>query len=642
MKKLKLVLYGKLSKFPYLSKRTVLFVDLLLVGIAFTLTYFFYILAIDMAFSWRNFLFNIGVCLFVNLFTFLYFKTYTGIIRYSTFRDALKIFNALLVANAILLLISLLARYISFWPEFPLSGYFVNMVIAFSMCFFLRMVVKLVYEFARRSTSEKERIPILINGASTQLIDFARVLNNGQSYKVVGFFSKDDTVINKKILGLPVYSKEEIKKQMAAKNTIFKAILINPKEIDRGEKQQILDLCFQYNIELLSTPDWNDWRENSKMETRLQKIRIEDLLGRIPIAINIELIANNLKGKTIMVTGAGGSIGSEIVRQLSQFDIGMIMLCDTAETPVHELGLELDEKFPETPYISKICNVQDYVQMKHIIGKYKPDYIYHAAAYKHVPLMENHPCEAVLTNVLGSKNIIDLAIENQVEVFVMISTDKAVNPSNVMGAAKRVAEIYVQSLYKKLKDERANPTRIITTRFGNVLGSNGSVIPYFKKQIEKGGPVTVTHEDIIRYFMTIPEACRLVLEAGNMGKGGEVFLFDMGDSVRIKDLAEKMIRLAGLEPYKDIDIVYTGLRPGEKLYEEMLYDKEKVQPTTNKKIVVGTVREYDYDEVSAEINELIRIAYSYDKNELVRKMKKIVPEFISHNSIYTTFDEVEN
>ena len=368
---------------------------------------------------------------------------------------------------------------------------------------------------------------------------------------------------------------------------------------------------------------------------------IEDmLLGRVPIAIDTKSIGENLKGKVVMVTGAAGSIGSEIVRQLSLFDVRMIILCDNAETPLYNLCVELDEEFPKTPYLSKLCNVQDYNQMRYVILKHKPNYIYHAAAYKHVPLMENHPCEAVLTNVLGSKNIIDLAVENQVEAFVMISTDKAVNPTGVMGATKRIAEIYMQSLCQKLGNEQKNPIRLITTRFGNVLNSNGSVIPLFMKQIESGGPVTVTHKDVIRYFITIREACRLVLEAGNMGKGGEVYLFDMGDSIKITDLAEKMIRLAGLEPYKDIDIVFTKLRPGEKLYEELLYDKEKVQPTHNPKILIGTVGEYDFDAISAEINELIQTAYSYDKMDVVRKMKKIVPEFISQNSIYSVLDAV--
>jgi len=487
-----------------------------------------------------------------------------------------------------------------------------------------------------RTTLKRNKISVLIYGTSSRLIEFAEALDSNDSYKVTGFISDDPMVAGTKIQGLPVYNKNTIEEPTLKSNT-SQAILIDPKDIDRGEKQQIFEFCLRNNMELLTIPNWSDRKEVAGM--KLRKIRIEDLLGRIPIAIDTESIGKNLKEKVVMVTGAAGSIGSEIVRQLCHFDARMLILCDIAESPLFDLSVELDEKFPETPYTSKLCNVQDYNQMKCIIEKYKPDYIYHAAAYKHVPLMENHPCEAVLTNVLGSKNIIDLAVANEVEVFVMVSTDKAVNPTNVMGATKRIAEIYVQSLSKKLKKEQETPPRIITTRFGNVLGSNGSVIPLFTKQIESGGPITVTHKDIIRYFMTIREACRLVLEAGNMGKGGEVFLFDMGDSVRIVDLAEKMIRLSGLEPYKDIDIVFTGLRPGEKLYEELLYDKEKVQVTHNRKILIGSVREYDFDVVSREIGELIHIAYTYNKFELVKKMKQIVPEFISQNSIYSMIDE---
>jgi len=488
----------------------------------------------------------------------------------------------------------------------------------------------------KKSKPLQERILVVITETDNRFIDFVRTLNKGPNYHIVGLMSYNKNLIGKEALGLHIYSEEEIKEWLYKTNQPFDAILINPKELEREEKDRILDICFQCKLEYLASPDLNDWGKEDK--PILHKTTIEDLLGRIPIAINSDSIAKNLSGKTIMVTGAAGSIGSEIVRQLARFKVGRIMLCDNAETPLHDLCLELAQKYPATPITPKICNVQDYNQMKHIMEKYKPHYIYHAAAYKHVPLMEKHPCEAVLTNVLGTKNVIGLAVENGVEAFVMISTDKAVNPSNVMGATKRIAEIYVQSLYKKTQGEQEKTTRIMTTRFGNVLGSNGSVIPYFEKQIESGGPVTVTHENIIRYFMTIPEACRLVLEAGNMGKGGEVFLFDMGDSVRIKDMAEKMIRLSGLEPYQDIPIKITGLRPGEKLYEELLYDMETAQKTYNRKIVIGKVREYDYDAVSNDIDELISIAYTFDKMALVKKMKEIVPEYKSQNSDFEELD----
>ncbi|MDL2241519.1 polysaccharide biosynthesis protein [Bacteroidales bacterium OttesenSCG-928-L03] len=612
--------------------------DLLIAVLSFTVTYLLLLYLLSTRFQIEDFLLNTGVCVVAYTIFFHVFKTYIGIIRYSTFRDALRLFGAVFFANLTMFILNHIVSEYTIWTTFPTVGYVINFSISFGFSFLFRMLVKLIYEYARKRTTKQTKIPILVNGTDRNLIDFAKVLNNGSSYKVVGFISKDESLIHKNLLGLPIYSQTEIKKQMPYRS-LFQSILIDPRTIDRGEKQRLSDLCILNNIELLSTPDRNEWKENPDKETTLHKIKIEDLLGRIPIAIDVESIAKNLKGKTILVTGAAGSIGSEIVRQLCNFQVGRIVLCDQAETPMHELCLELNEIFKDIDYVPKVANIKDYDQIQHIMEKYKPQYIYHAAAYKHVPLMEDHPCEAVMTNVLGTKNLIDLAVLNKVEAFVMISTDKAVNPSNVMGASKRIAEIYVQSLYEKLKNTQDKPMRIITTRFGNVLGSNGSVIPLFKKQIEKGGPLTVTDENIIRYFMTIREACRLVLDAGNFGKGGEVFLFDMGDSVKIKDLAERMIRLAGYEPYKDIDIVFTGLRPGEKLYEELLYDKETVQPTHNKKIMIGSVQKYDYDQVSVAVDKLIETAYSYNKSNLVTVMKEIVPEFKSQNSVYTELDK---
>ncbi|GHT46563.1 hypothetical protein FACS189440_04840 [Bacteroidia bacterium] len=346
------------------------------------------------------------------------------------------------------------------------------------------------------------------------------------------------------------------------------------------------------------------------------------------------------KEKVILVTGGAGSIGSEIVRQVSQLNAGLLLVCDIAESPLYEICMELNDRYPRVKYKPVIANIRDRERMRHLFEKYKPDLIYHAAAYKHVPLMESHPCEAALTNVLGTKNIADLANEYNTEAFVMISTDKAVNPSSVMGASKRIAEIYVQSLFKKLKKEKGDQAiRFITTRFGNVIGSSGSVIPRFEQQIRDGGPVTVTNPEIIRYFMTIPEACRLVLEAGKLGKGGEVFIFDMGEPVNIKGLAEEMIRLEGFEPYRDIDIVFTGLRPGEKLYEELLYDKETVKPTHHPKILTASVKEYDYGKVSASLSELLEAAVNYQSREVVKRMKEIVPEYISLNSKYSDLDK---
>ena len=371
---------------------------------------------------------------------------------------------------------------------------------------------------------------------------------------------------------------------------------------------------------------------------QIKSIQIEDLLERPKIDISSDNIAKQLKGKVILISGAAGSIGSEIVRQVVQYHPNLIVLLDQAETPMHSLKLELEEQYPNQNFSSFLGDVRNKERMEYLIEMFRPDYIYHAAAYKHVPLMEDNPVESIQVNVNGTKIMADLAVKYKVKKFVMVSTDKAVNPTNVMGASKRIAEIYVQSLFRKLEAEGDNITKFITTRFGNVLGSNGSVIPHFKNQIEKGGPVTVTHPEIIRYFMTIPEACMLVLEAGAMGEGGEIFIFDMGSPVKIVNLAKKMIRLAGYIPEVDIKIEFTGLRPGEKLYEELLNHKEITTETHHPKIMIAKVQEYDYDSISVQINELIQYSFMCKNFLTVSLMKKIVPEFLSKNSQYERLD----
>jgi len=454
----------------------------------------------------------------------------------------------------------------------------------------------------------------------------------------VGFISPSSKMSHQRIMGKPIFFKDVFYNNIRKFNYV-KAILIQPEDIDRTEKQLLAEICYQNKMELLAVPSIQRWKSDMK---NISEINIEDLLGRTPIEIDTEAIRKNLEGKRVLVTGAAGSIGSEIVRQLCQFNLDLLILCDTAETPLHQLGLNLKETFPNVRFIPIIADVRNKNKMEYIFSEYKPQCVYHAAAYKHVPMMESHPSEAVLTNVLGSKIVADMALAYGVENFVMISTDKAVNPSSVMGASKRIAEMYIQALSCYLKKETAESSpsiRFITTRFGNVLGSNGSVIPLFEQQIKEGGPVTVTDPDIIRYFMTIPEACSLVLEAGNFGKGGEIFIFDMGEPVKIKDMAEEMIRLSGFKPYEDIDIVFTGLRPGEKLYEELLYDKEVHRPTNNKKIMVGNVCEQDLKEILPLLEQLIKISYTCNKMEIVKLMKQIVPEFISINSEFEVLDK---
>jgi FlaA1/EpsC-like NDP-sugar epimerase len=432
------------------------------------------------------------------------------------------------------------------------------------------------------------------------------------------------------------------------------SLIIASQNIPPDSKNKIVDICLEHGIKVLTLPPVRSWINGQLSSKQLQNIKIEDLLEREPIQIHNEIISEQLRGKRVLVTGAAGSIGSEIVRQISQFSPQMIVLNDQSETPLHELHLELQENHFHNNFHCFIGDVRDRIRMELLFQTFKPHYVYHAAAYKHVPMMEHNPGEAVRTNVMGTKTLADLSIKYGVNKFVMISTDKAVNPTNVMGASKRIAEIYVQSLFNSYKfkeptaytnglsylnENRSNVnTLFITTRFGNVLGSNGSVIPRFKAQIERGGPITVTHPDITRYFMTIPEACRLVLEAGSMGEGGEIFIFDMGKSVKIIELAKKMIRLSGLVPHQDIAIEFSGLRPGEKLYEELLNDLENTMPTHHEKIMVAQVREYHFQTINKHISELIKLSCEYKDRQVVVKMKEIVPEFKSNNSIYEELD----
>jgi FlaA1/EpsC-like NDP-sugar epimerase len=423
--------------------------------------------------------------------------------------------------------------------------------------------------------------------------------------------------------------------------------------IPKERKSEIVEVCLENGIKVLNIPPPNVWTDGKLQTTQIKKLNIEDLLDRKSIEIDIEGIGKQLEGKRILITGAAGSIGSEIVRQLSKFDVGLIILCDQSESALHELYLELTETTKNKNFHAFIGDVRDDKRMDHLFSTLKPHYVYHAGAYKHVPLMEDNPSEAIKTNVLGTKTIADKAVKYGVQKFVMISTDKAVNPTNVMGASKRIAEIYVQSLNNSLhhrnhifsnglsyiNELEVKPiTKFITTRFGNVLGSNGSVIPRFKQQIEKGGPVTVTHPEITRYFMTIPEACRLVLEAGCMGEGGEIYVFDMGKSVKIVDLAKKMIQLAGMVPNQDIMIEYSGLRPGEKLFEELLNDNENTMPTHHEKIMIGKVREYAFDDIQLQIYALIDHARRSDDMQVVARMKELVKEYKSKNSIFEELD----
>jgi len=473
--------------------------------------------------------------------------------------------------------------------------------------------------------------------------------NRRSEIKITSFIEDNEKLIGKNIEATPVVRANRANLERLKKEGAELLIIADPF-IRKQRLNDLVDLCFELNMRIQQVPSSEKWINNTLEPEQLKNVNIEQLLERDVINVQNDQVGREIRGRKVLVTGAAGSIGSEIVRQVLQYNPTIVIACDVAETPLHELRISLPEDVKLKTFIGNIC---DRVRMEQIFEIYAPDIVYHAAAYKHVPLMEEHPSTAILNNVLGTRTLAELSVQYGVDKFVMVSTDKAVNPTNVMGASKRICEIFTQSYYKFLNANTASApshlalnqtgsnrlTRFITTRFGNVLGSNGSVIPRFKQQLEAGGPITVTHPEITRYFMTIPEACQLVLEAGAMGKGGEIFVFDMGSPVKIVDLARKMIRLSGKIPDRDISIVFTGLRPGEKLYEELLNNAENTMPTYHEKIMIATVREYDFIEVCSQIDELVSMAHSHVLMETVGKMKEIVPEFISNNSVYQKLDK---
>ena len=571
----------------------------------------------------------------VNIFFFRIFHTYTNIIRYSSFVDIMRIFVSLTV-SFMLLVVTSIASEIGFDYEFiPISILFISYVFSFAALAGMRVCIKVMYEFI--NFDDKHGTNVFIFGTREYGVDIAKSIRSKSHYKyrLKGFISSDPVFYNKVIMGVKVYpfDDEDLMNLLEEKNT--NAVIVTPYNMDKLKESNFTEQLLKRGIKIMVLPDMSEWNENSNYITNLKELQIEDLLRRDPIQIDMRKIASHLEGKRVMITGAAGSIGSEIVRQVASFNPFNLVLIDQAETPLHDIRLELQSHWVELEAQTIVADISNASRMNQIFAQYRPQYVFHAAAYKHVPMMEDNASEAIQNNVKGTRILADLAVQYKTEKFVMISTDKAVNPSNVMGCSKRICEIYVQSLAKKLEKEGNKTTQFITTRFGNVLGSNGSVIPLFRKQIERGGPVTVTHPEIIRYFMTIPEACRLVLEAGSMGNGGEIYIFDMGKPVKILDLAKQMISLSGRS---DIQIKFTGLRHGEKLYEVLLNDKEHTKPTYNEKIMIADVREYDYDEVKKKIEDLEEVSNTYDQMKIVEKMKELVPEYVSKNSIFEQLD----
>lgn len=577
---------------------------------------------------------SIPILLFIRVSTFVVFKSYAGLIRYTSVKDTERIIMVVSVGTAILVIINLiqLNRTGNFFiPNSILAiDYFVTSIVLIASRFF----VKAIYYKIVSDGSAPENI--IIYGADQFAATTKKTLDRDPdiNFKVIAFIDYYNKNEGNKLEGISIYNTDKLDLLMQ-KHKIAK-LIITKKNIDPIKKNNLVEKCLKYDVNVLTVPHVNTWINGELSLKQLKSIRIEDLLERAPIVLDKKTIQADIKDKVVLITGAAGSIGSELVRQIAKFNPKKIILLDQAETPLYDLDLELRETLNFFNFEIVIGSITNEYRIRKTFDVFRPSIVFHAAAYKHVPLMENNPTEAIYNNVFGTKTIADIAIEFGVSKFVMISTDKAVNPTNIMGASKRIAEIYIQTLNKTVE------TRFITTRFGNVLGSNGSVIPRFKKQIENGGPVTITHPDVTRYFMTIPEACQLVLEAGAMGKGGEIFIFDMGKSVKIIDLAKKMIKLSGLILGKDIQLNFTGLRPGEKLYEELLNNKENTLNTHHPQIMIAKVREYDPVVVFNQIDNLLLALPIHNNFAIVNLMKNMVPEFISQNSIFEELDLSRN
>jgi FlaA1/EpsC-like NDP-sugar epimerase len=618
-------------------------------GIGYLIKYNFGFFNFDHIEFFRNLL----LTTVINTLVFVNVKSFSGIIRYTSAQDTFRILFAITISNGAMLVLNYLVSVIEHITLISPTVLILSGLVSFLLLITYRILVKYFFMYIKNLNLDKIRV--IIYGAGEAGVATKRTFDHDPrvNKNIVAFVDDDERKVGKTIDGIKILSAKTLE-QLIATHEVDEIIFAS-YTIPVERKNQIVDACLEHDVLVLNIPPVDVWMGGKLQSTQIQNINIEDLLNRKAIQIDVDGIQQQLNQKRILITGAAGSIGSEIVRQLLKFETSLIILNDQSETALHDLYLELGDSHQVKNFHAFIGDVRDKKRMEHLFETYKPHYVYHAAAYKHVPLMEDNPSEAIKVNVMGTKIIADLSVKYGVRKFVMISTDKAVNPTNVMGASKRVAEIYVQSLNKTLhsdnfifsnglsyiNDLSVKPiTKFITTRFGNVLGSNGSVIPRFKQQIEKGGPITVTHPEITRYFMTIPEACRLVLEAGWMGKGGEIFIFDMGKSVKIVELAKKMIKLAGLEPNHDIKIQYTGLRPGEKLFEELLNDNENTMPTHHQKIMIGKVREYKFNDVADQIYSLVESAKENDDRQVVIKMKELVQEYKSKNSIFEELDHL--
>ena len=626
--------YLRISSLRYLPRWMVFLMDVFLLFISLGTAFFI----LNKITTLPNFLpieWKYIVIVGTNIIFMYVFKTFAGIIRHSTFIDIQKIFWSSFSTVVFLLVL----KYSTFWLTkiklFYTPLLLLYFVISFTALLVFRLGVKQVFNFVKHVKASTQKKRIMVLGISDHSVAMAGAIldNDNLPYELTGFLTKRNDSKYAKILGLKILTQDKFinktKEQLG-----LEGVLLLKERLTKEELEEWVNILLDKDLEILQAPMVEEF-SNKKIEANIRNLQIEDLLDREPISIQNEEVMKRHFEKAVLVTGGAGSIGSEIVRQVAQFKPSLIVVLDQAETPLHEIQLEMEEKYPSINFRFVLGDISNKHRLEPLFQKYNFSMVYHAAAYKHVPLIENNPHEAILVNIFGTKNLATLSSKYKINRFVMISTDKAVNPTNVMGASKRGAELLVQAL----QDVPGNTTKFITTRFGNVLGSNGSVIPHFKKQIEKGGPVTITHPDIVRYFMTIPEACELVLQAGTMGKGGEIFVFDMGEPVKIKDLAIKMIKLSGFEPEIDIKLKYTGLRPGEKLYEELLSDGTKNLPTPHEKIMVSMDPHMEFEEIEGLANKITKAALRRDQIEVVKLLKKIVPEFISNNSVFEKLDK---
>ena len=628
---------GLFNRLTILPRWVIIIIDLFIISVA---TYLGYVLRFNLNFEEVNSFHPVrGILLggLAGITASLISKSYAGVIRYTGIADGVRILYTTLLSLLLSCVFNLVYYYNWGKNLVPYSVLVIGFFVSFLFLFYYRLIVKSIFTYFKSDQSEKKSVAIFGAGQSGILTQQIIQSDPRSKLRVVAFFEDDLKMIGSQIHGTRIYSIHDHFDELVEELSI-KELIISVRNLSVERKNEIVDLCLRHSLKARTIPPVEKWVKGELSLGQIQEINIEDLLGREIIKLEDEKLYNELSGKRICITGAAGSIGSEIVRQVLLYKPSQLILIDQAESPLYELERQLfaNHEIKSTLYVADISNRE---RINQIFRESSPEIVFHAAAYKHVPLMESNPHEAISCNILGTKILADLSVLHKVKKFVMISTDKAVNPASVMGCSKRIAEIYVQSLNQELASKSILHTVFVTTRFGNVLGSNGSVIPIFKKQIQSGGPVTVTHPDIRRYFMTIPEACRLVLEAGIMGEGGEIFIFDMGNPIKIYDLAVRMIRLSGLEPNKDIEIIYTGLRQGEKLFEELLNDQENTVPTHHDKILKAKVREYSYD----EINKLIDLLQDLmtDKNELkmVALMKEMVPEFKSNYSRFEVLDE---